>query len=332
MLDRRKFLEQIVFASPELFNYLHICISQPNDLAADRPCPPFQLKYFKKQPAPSGWLKVKDNPTWSNISAIVSKTTLIGMINDLEVPIYQTDSVARWSLAYASGLFGLYDELLRERRTSLAYLRACLDTSLAEGVQLVEFRRSSFGSLFEFDAQGNELPISQEAELAELTAFKQAYAAAHPDFIDFIFIVYGTRKSSKQSIKFNLEQAVHGQALYPELVRGFDLVGEEDLGHTLLFHRDTLMEGYNVSLATNHSFSMIFHAAETNWPSDAAPSMAGDDVSTLDNAYGKITNFFLFLIYFQIKSRKLVISNSNVREKKRVFFHVIETAQVKDFI
>ena len=35
------------------------------------------------------------------------------------------------------------------------------------------------------------------------------------------------------------------QAQYPDLIRGYDLVGEEDQGHTLLFHSQSLIQGFN---------------------------------------------------------------------------------------
>ena len=57
---------------------------------------------------------------------------------------------------------------------------------------------------------------------------------------------------------------------------------------TLLLHRAALLDAYTYPLATNRSFSLVFHAAETNWPDDVEPAQAGDDVSTLDNVFDAI--------------------------------------------
>jgi adenosine deaminase CECR1 len=287
MLDRNKFL-RIVFDMAE-FDLLFICDKESDSNCTLKKtnctCLPFQLKYFKKKP-PSGWIKVKGS-NWT-IDRIIDKTVLINMINGLDEKIYQTDSVARWNLAYSTGLFGLYDELMRHNETHFRYLKACLDASLEESVQLIEFRRGSFGELFHFDSAGNEVSIDEHEELRLLTDFKNEYIQVNPRFIDFVFLIYGTRKNSREVIKSNLERTLSLQGFYPDFIRGFDLVGEEDLGHTLLFHRDSLIDGFNYTLATNHSFSLVFHAAETNWPDDVEPSQVGDDVSTLDNAFDAI--------------------------------------------
>jgi adenosine deaminase CECR1 len=63
------------------------------------------------------------------------------------------------------------------------------------------------------------------------------------------------------------------------------MVGEEDLGHSLLFHRDSLINGFNYSEYSQHKFNLIFHAGETNWPVDIAPAQSGDNVATIDNLF-----------------------------------------------
>lgn len=292
MLDRHRFLTLIQQEMPDEFNIIHICDKDSDPVCLQDPsqckCTPYQLKYIaneaKRQP---GWIKVSES-TWT-IDAIVNKTILTNMINSLEVPIYQTDSVARWGLAYSSGLFGLYDELIRHNATSYLYLKACLDSALEEHVQLIEFRRSLFGDLFYFDQDGNEVLIDEREGMVTLARFKQHYMSNNPRLIDFVYIVYGSRKNSRQVIKYDLEKSMHLNADFSDLVRGFDIVGEEDLGHTLLFHRDTMIEGFNYSRVNSHgSFNLMFHAAETNWPDDIEPAQVGDDVSTLDNVFDTI--------------------------------------------
>ena len=47
--------------------------------------------------------------------------------------------------------------------------------------------------------------------------------------------------------------------LYPNFVAGFDLVGQEDLGHTLEYFVDLL------KTVEEHNITFFFHAGETNW-------------------------------------------------------------------
>jgi adenosine deaminase CECR1 len=72
--------------------------------------------------------------------------------------------------------------------------------------------------------------------------------------------------------------------LYPDFIRGYDMVGEEDQGHTLLFHSDSLINAFNHSRISQNSFNLIFHAGETNWPEEHLPNH-GDGVSTFENIY-----------------------------------------------
>lgn len=83
--------------------------------------------------------------------------------------------------------------------------------------------------------------------------------------------------------------AIKTQKEYPDMIRGYDLVGEEDLGHTLLFHSDSLIEAFNyMENGSDNTFSLNFHVGETNWPDDFKPTLDGDDVSTLNNIYDSL--------------------------------------------
>lgn len=285
MLERRKLLD-IVFKSPE-YDWLYICDKSNDPVCATKECNclNYSLRYYTKN-VPNGWIKVKGS-NWT-IDTIVSKTTLTGILNNLEEKIYQTDTGGRWGVANKYGVFAFYSDLVRYNKTRFDYMKACLDSSLDENVQIIEFRRSNFGGLFSYDKDGNEITISPNEELDMLIRFKNEYMIQNPKLIDFIFLIYGSRGQSKSSIKSNLDTALSLQAKYPNMIRGYDLVGEEDQGHTLLFHSDTLSVGFNYSQNSNGTFNLVFHTAETNWPQDLEPAKYGDSVSTLDNVFDSI--------------------------------------------
>lgn len=288
MLDRKKFLH-IVFSREPEFSWLHICDKENDDRCKFSPsecnCSNYFLNYFPKN-APKGWLPVKGS-NWT-IDKTVKKTTLISILNSLETKIYPTDSNARWKEANKLGLFDFYLDIILYNRTRFDYLRACLDLSLEENVQLVEFRSRSFGRLYYFDSEFNRIKIEPEKELEMMISFRNGYLNENKNFINFIFIVNELRLLSKIEIKKLLDESLQLQSKYSDMIRGFDLVGEEDQGHTLLFHSSTLMRGFNYSQSGNGSFNLIFHTAETNWPEDTPPADFGDAVSTLDNIYDSI--------------------------------------------
>ncbi|CAF4929767.1 unnamed protein product, partial [Rotaria sp. Silwood2] len=106
-----------------------------------------------------------------------------------------------------------------------------------------------------------------------------------PKFIDFIFFISSVRLLSKEQIKNHINNLINLQRSYPDLIRGYDMVGEEDQGHTILFHSDSLMNAFNHSKTSNGSFDLFFHAGETNWSEDHPLSNYGDSVSAFENIY-----------------------------------------------
>ena len=290
MLNRRKLLELIQNSTE--YDYLYICDKASSDFCQQEKCQckDFYLTYMQKinETNPDGWVKVKESD-WT-VERIVNKTTLIGILNDMDSKLYATDTAARWNAALETGLFDFYTDLIRYNKTRFEYMKACLDDALAENVQLLEFRRSNFDGLYTFDAHGDrQTNISPEDELRMLETFKREYIAGNEAFIDFLFIIYGSRRNTKEEIRQSLDEAIQIQRQFPEMIRGYDLVGEEDLGHTLLFHSETLIEGFNYSYySLDQSFSFDFHVGETNWPSDMTIDKYNDDTSTLNNIYDAI--------------------------------------------
>jgi adenosine deaminase CECR1 len=277
MLNRTKFLE-IVQTLPE-YKYLYICDKNVCDQTRTK----YFLRYYSTIP-PNGWTLVKDS-NWT-IEQIVSKTTLTGILSELDIG--PSDSGKRWQVANQYGVFSFYSDLVSNNNTRFAYMNAILEDSLEENVQLLELRRSNFGSLYYFDNNGTKIPISASDELNQLKQIKDNFIESNPLFIDFVFIIYTTRGLSKELVKKALGDAIKLQDSYQDFIRGFDLVGEEDQGHTLLFHSDSLRLAYNKSRLSNGTFGLYFHTVETNWPEDMIESQYGDNVATLENIYDSL--------------------------------------------
>jgi adenosine deaminase CECR1 len=274
ILDRKIFLQSIK-NSPE-YDFLYIC--DQNNCLKNK----YYLNFFQVN-IPSGWTKVKDS-NWT-IENIVKKTTLTGILNDLQKPLYPTDTESRWNLANQIGVFNFYRDLIQYNVTRFNYMKLVLDQALEENIQLLEFRRGSFGNLYYFDKNGSKVLINAIDELNFLLEFKKTYLIKNPRFIDFIFILYNSRKLSKEQIQIQINNLINLHRLYPDIIRGYDMVGDEDQGHTLLYHNDNLINLFNYSQRNNQSFHFFFHAGETNWPEEHLPSNYGDGVSTFENIY-----------------------------------------------
>ncbi|CAF1347994.1 unnamed protein product [Rotaria sordida] len=268
VLDRKLLLESILNSEED--KYLYIC-DQENCTTNK-----YFLSIFRSTPS-NDWTKVKDS-NWTVVD-ILKKTTLIGILNDLRTPIYPTDSRSRWHVANSHGVFDFYDDVIRYNTTRFNYMRMVLDNALEENIQLLEFRRNSFGTLFYYDDNGTKILIDPYEELNRLTKFKNDYMKNNPKLIDFVFLMHALRFRSEEQVKNDLKRFVRLQQAFPDFVRGYDLVGEEDQGHTLLFHSHNLMEVFN------ESFAPYLHAGETNWPEEHILSNDVDGVSTFENIY-----------------------------------------------
>ena len=229
MLARTKLL-RLIRLSP-LGQFFYICdnsTSNPDCVSSSLTppcnCSQYYMSYQTNATASAGWRPVADSG-WSD-EFIANKTTLAGILNDQATPVYPTDSAARWSLA--SDVFAFYNDVLTENSTRLMYLRACLDTSLDEGVQYLEFRTAVNMSMYALDpATGQRQPMSLEQSIESILAFKSAYKAQRPELIDFAYALYEVRSKDEATVRASAEAAIATHRKYPDFIRGFDLVGEE---------------------------------------------------------------------------------------------------------
>ena len=273
-LDRKIFLQAIQNSSE--YDFLYIC----DQISCGRK--QFHLSFFQTN-IPIGWTKVKDS-NWT-IEQIVEQTTLIGILNHLIKPLDPTDTESRWNLANQLGVFSFYADLMKYNVTRLKYLELVLDQALKENVQLLELRRGFFGNLFYFDRNGSKISIDIHEEFRQLIEFKENYLKKNTRLIDFLFILYNPRGSSRDQIAERVNELIDLHRSYSDLIRGYDMVGDEDRGHTLLYHHQNLLRLSNYSQMTNETFHFFFHAGETNWPEEHLPASIADGVSTFENIY-----------------------------------------------
>ena len=257
MLARLELL-RLIQASP-LYDFLHICdttTSNPECAATTIPpppppeartlsgntttktnatsnatpgacsCPKHYMRYYPRGGAPDkGWLHVKSSlPTWT-VEAIANRTTLIGALNARRVRVSPSDTGKRWQVA--TDAFRYYTDLINENTTYFMYLRRCLDLSLADAVQYVELRSLLFEHYRFDEASGERVAISTEETLDTLRRFRAQYKRQRPELIDFTFVINAMRSMSRDNVRKNIRRVVELQRLYPDLIRGYDLVGEE---------------------------------------------------------------------------------------------------------
>ena len=266
--------------------YIYICDQIENDNCKNIK---YFMNYFKDmKKVPSGWTKLKESKLTKQ--EIIDKTTLIGLLKGLKLTGEVNNfSEMRWNITLNAELFLVYQNVAEYATTRYKYLKAVLDSALDENVQLIELRRPDFGTMWYYGQNGSIEYVPALDELKELKKLKQEYIEKNEKFIDFSFIIFGLRSLPNYKIDSIIEAAINYNKHYPDLVRGFDLVEEEDKGHTLLYHSDSLIKARNYGkFESNDTFKLYLHNGETNWAENQPIYRSSDDVSTLENIYDAI--------------------------------------------
>ena len=101
--------------------------------------------------------------------------------------------------------------------------------------------------------------ITEEQGIKELITIVNEFKKTHPDFLGVKIIFATPRSNDKVKIRAEFEVFKKWHALHPDFIIGFDLVGQEEKGHSPL---PSFIEVLHDMPKTARFF---FHAGETNW-------------------------------------------------------------------
>lgn len=144
------------------------------------------------------------------------------------------------------------------------YYRAAFQTLLDDNVQYVELR-AGFGDLY--DLEGNTWGHREQAQL--MWQVRNEVREQHPEF-DLKLIYSGHRGVSVDQLWPQLEKAVELRTAWAKenFVVGFDIVGEEDAGHTTAFFLPDWIKLKAYLNKRDATLPLYFHDGESDWPSD----------------------------------------------------------------
>lgn len=125
-----------------------------------------------------------------------------------------------------------------------------------DNIQYVEIR-AILPAVYELDGTQHNKSWS----VAAYQEVSRRFVQEHPDFLGAKVIFAAHRMLNVSQIKETIITAMELRAHFPDTLAGFDLVGNEDEGHSLWEFKDVLTIPY--SLRANLPY--FFHAGETDW-------------------------------------------------------------------
>jgi len=135
-----------------------------------------------------------------------------------------------------------------------------MDSLHKDGVCWVDMRSAFHMSLQEADTGA---PLTHTDVVRIYGEEVSAYKGANPGFWGSRIIWTGIRALSPEIIKNNMRECITAKLVHPEVVSGYDLVGQEDPGRSLLSHLPELLWFKNECQRLGVDIPFFFHAGET---------------------------------------------------------------------
>jgi adenosine deaminase CECR1 len=227
------------------------------------------MNFYEKDKAPSGFVLLQD---------LRSK---IPNFNEILIPMLQMEeedlsSPNPWKKF--EECFERLNGVVHYEPNFIKYYTHCFEKLIEDNIQYLEIRIINF-TLYQLD--GKLVPYKDFVD--SFIQLKKDFQKKHPDF-DFNIIYADHRTGSKKQNACQVKNAAKMHSLYPGLVIGYDLVGEEDVGQSTLAYVEELnkVEG---------NLPYYFHAGESLMASN---SNLYDAVLLKSKRIGHALNLFLF--------------------------------------
>ncbi|KAH9489261.1 hypothetical protein Btru_057613 [Bulinus truncatus] len=145
--------------------------------------------------------------------------------------------------------FSTLKGLVQSKENTIMYLKQGLREFYEDGVQYIEMKTGT-----KSDSKGNDVT---DAHMDMLQNIVNEFKVEYPDFIGVKVILAGRRGAPSQA--FNVQRTTELMKKYPDLVKGFDLLAQEDTNHWTVEFADELLTGDQSKLP------YFFHSGETDW-------------------------------------------------------------------
>ena len=146
------------------------------------------------------------------------------------------------------------------------FLQSAIDTLRADQIQHVEFRNIFYGGLYDLDHDLKSGYYNADTTMALLQELVNENKKEHPDFSLKVIYTY-LRFLPEELVLSELISAFRFRKQYPDLIKGFDLVANEDQGHTTLFFLENWEKMDSLSKVYGVDMPLYLHDGESDWAS-----------------------------------------------------------------
>ena len=211
---------------------------------------------YKKGAIPEGYLQVKALLK-AQPSAYQELRSLLVFEEEMD-----RDSVDIWGEFQL--VFTRINDFLNYRPAYEDYIVHGMEILIADNIQHCEMRTAFLDRLYDLDNPKGSLGIESFAAIYE--NIERRIKVIDPEF-SFHIIHCSLRFKDGPAIWKEMEDVFSSRKKYPHLVRGFDLVAEEDAGHSTLFHANQFLRLDSLEAAHNVHLPLYLHDGESNWAS-----------------------------------------------------------------
>ena len=241
------------------------------------------MDFFLYPPDDDAWQRVQGSALYTK-DCLVNALSYISLMknNGVKLPGGKAktnafDTVRRWS--DTDDLWRRLSKIFANINIKRVYLETLISQGLDEGVQYWEMKKS-FGEkerMYELNSDPEyrstngkryleDIPGMSEMTLVRDIVRGYQTSTAHLDtpFIGFKRLVQSVRHYPRSRVHDDVTRALYLHSKYPDVIVGFDLAGEEDTGHSSLYHSDAMLMAAEYSRRTGGKFRLVCHAGETS--------------------------------------------------------------------
>ncbi|XP_076389252.1 adenosine deaminase [Megachile rotundata] len=234
------------------FDYLYHNITFRDNLYICGNGTQMRLQFFRKPDQTCNWellKKVREDPSRE---AIINESIMSRLWMSSTDPMKDYSDVNKAWIKFMD-IFRFIHPVLTYRPVFEDYFLDALKHLHKDNVMYLELR-STFPTLYELDGRKYK-PEDLAGIYRNLT---ERFKKEHPDFFGVKVIYAPNRSGDLKTAEGYIKIMKRLRKLYPDFVIGFDLVGQEDKGHTLQYFADVIK-------STDPDVRFFFHAGETNW-------------------------------------------------------------------